>query len=102
MIASRHQPHYLTDALGARERAALIYQHEARGADKQITGAIDARGQDERGQTTMTTARPGSCCPRAACIPVTSASTSLASEGLVCGHVQARGCLAEDPFVGLR
>jgi hypothetical protein len=24
------------------ERAAMIYQHEARGADKAITGAIDA------------------------------------------------------------
>jgi integrase len=32
------------------ERAALIYQHEARGADKWITGAIDAHVQAERGQ----------------------------------------------------
>jgi len=32
------------------ERAALIYQHEARGADKRITGAIDAHVQAERGQ----------------------------------------------------
>jgi hypothetical protein len=30
------------------ERAALIYQHEARGADKRITGAIDAHVQTER------------------------------------------------------
>jgi hypothetical protein len=30
------------------ERAALIYQHEARGADKRITGAIDAHVQAER------------------------------------------------------
>jgi hypothetical protein len=32
------------------ERAALIYQHEARGADKRITGAIDVHVQAERGQ----------------------------------------------------
>ena len=30
------------------ERAALIYQHEVRGADKGITGAIDAQVQAER------------------------------------------------------
>ena len=30
------------------ERAALIYQHEARDADKRITGAIDAHVQAER------------------------------------------------------
>jgi integrase len=30
------------------ERAALIYQHEARGADQRITGAIDAHVQAER------------------------------------------------------
>jgi integrase len=32
------------------ERAALIYQHEVRGADKRITGAIDARVQAEQGK----------------------------------------------------
>ena len=32
------------------ERAALIYQHEARGADQRITGAIDAHVQAERGK----------------------------------------------------
>ena len=32
------------------ERAALIYQHEARGADKRITGAIDAHVQAEQGK----------------------------------------------------
>ncbi|MDQ2873694.1 MAG: site-specific integrase [Actinomycetota bacterium] len=32
------------------ERAALIYQHEARGADKTITSAIDAHITAERGQ----------------------------------------------------
>ena len=32
------------------ERAALIYQHEARGADKRITGAIDAHVQAEQRQ----------------------------------------------------
>lgn len=30
------------------ERAALIYQHEARGADQRITNAIDAHVQTER------------------------------------------------------
>lgn len=32
------------------ERAAMIYQHEARGADKAITDAIDKHVDDERGQ----------------------------------------------------
>jgi integrase len=32
------------------ERAALIYQHEARGADQRITDAIDAHVQAERGK----------------------------------------------------
>ena len=31
------------------ERAALIYQHEARGADKAITDAIDTHVQAEQG-----------------------------------------------------
>jgi hypothetical protein len=30
------------------ERAAMIYQHEARGADRAITDAIDAHADDER------------------------------------------------------
>jgi hypothetical protein len=30
------------------ERAAMIYQHEARGADKAITDAIDTRVEDEQ------------------------------------------------------
>ena len=30
------------------ERAAMIYQHEARGADHLITGAIDAHVQGEQ------------------------------------------------------
>jgi hypothetical protein len=30
------------------ERAAMIYQHEARGADKAITGAIDVHIETER------------------------------------------------------
>ncbi len=30
------------------ERAAMIYQHEARGADKSITNAIDTHVEDER------------------------------------------------------
>lgn len=31
-----------------RERAAMIYQHEARGADQAITSAIDAHVEDEK------------------------------------------------------
>jgi hypothetical protein len=30
------------------ERAAMIYQHEARGADKAITNAIDTHVEDEQ------------------------------------------------------
>jgi hypothetical protein len=30
------------------ERAAMIYQHEARGADKAITDAIDTHVEDEQ------------------------------------------------------
>jgi hypothetical protein len=39
------------------ERAAMIYQHEARDADWAITGAIDAHVEAERGerQARMTT-----------------------------------------------
>jgi integrase len=33
------------------ERVALIYQHEARGADQRITDAIDAHVQAERDKT---------------------------------------------------
>jgi hypothetical protein len=32
------------------ERAAMIYQHEARGADKAITNAIDKHVDDEKRQ----------------------------------------------------
>jgi hypothetical protein len=32
------------------ERAAIIYQHEARGADAVITSAIDAHVESERGK----------------------------------------------------
>jgi len=32
------------------ERAAMIYQHEARGADQKITNAIGAHVQTERGK----------------------------------------------------
>ena len=38
------------------ERAAMIYQHEARGADQTITSAIDRHVQAEQ-RATMTTAR---------------------------------------------
>lgn len=34
----------------ASERAAMIYQHKARGADKAITDAIDARVRDQQDQ----------------------------------------------------
>ena len=51
------------------ERAALIYQHEARGADQRITDAIDFHVQAERDdRATMTkTARPGRWSPLANC-----------------------------------
>jgi hypothetical protein len=39
------------------ERAAMIYQHNARGADRAITSAIDSHVQAERRRGTMTTAR---------------------------------------------
>jgi hypothetical protein len=32
------------------ERAAMIYQHDARGADQLITSAIDAHVQGEQGK----------------------------------------------------
>ena len=41
------------------ERAAMIYQHEARGADQTITNAIDTASKLSS-TGTMTTARPGS------------------------------------------
>ena len=37
------------------ERAAMIYQHEARGADELITTAIDAHVQAEQTRATVTT-----------------------------------------------
>ena len=58
----RHAGNHLATASGAglkdlmarmghdSERAALIYQHEARGADKRITDAIDYHVQAERDQ----------------------------------------------------
>ena len=58
----RHAGNYFAAASGAglkdlmarmghdSERAALIYQHEARGADKRITDAIDFHVQAERDQ----------------------------------------------------
>jgi integrase len=45
------------------ERAAMIYQHEAQGADKAITNAIDTHVQAEqakRRDATTKTGRPGS------------------------------------------
>ena len=47
------------------ERAALIYQHEARGADKMITDSIDAHVEAEQDRRAMTTARPVRWCQRA-------------------------------------
>ena len=56
--AARRAPHGLTLATacpplpegGPRTSTAMIYQHEARGADKAITDAIDKHVDDERGQ----------------------------------------------------
>ncbi len=45
------------------ERAALIYQHEARGADQRITGAIDAHVQAERGKADGDEGEPGGLAP---------------------------------------
>ena len=41
------------------ERAALIYQHEARGADAAITNAIDAHVDAERSRDNGGDGRPG-------------------------------------------
>jgi integrase len=41
------------------ERAALIHQHEARGADQRITGAIDAHVQAEKAKNSSDGADPG-------------------------------------------
>jgi hypothetical protein len=41
------------------ERAATIYQHKARGADKAIADAIDTHVEDERARTPTRAARPG-------------------------------------------
>jgi len=45
-----------TQADGAEERAAIIYQHHARGADTVITRAIDAHADSERAAMTATAA----------------------------------------------
>jgi hypothetical protein len=39
-------------------RAAMIYQHEARGADKAITDAIDAHVDDEKCRTLRPSSTP--------------------------------------------
>jgi hypothetical protein len=41
------------------ERAAMIYQHKARGVDKAITDAIDSHVQGENRKEDDETARPG-------------------------------------------
>jgi len=42
---------------------ALIYQHEARGADQAITDAIDTRVQAERGQDDGDDGQAGALAP---------------------------------------
>ena len=42
------------------ERAALISQHEARGADRRITGAIDAHVQAEKAKNSRDDGDAGS------------------------------------------
>ena len=71
----RHAGNYFAAASGAglkdlmarmghdSERAALIYQHEARGADKRITDAIDFHVQAERDQGDDDRAVLGRWCP---------------------------------------
>jgi len=45
------------------ERAALIYQHEARGADKIITDSIDSHVQAEQGRRDDDDGPPGASVP---------------------------------------
>ena len=45
------------------ERAALIYQHEARGADKIITDSIDAHVEAEQGRRDDDDGPPGALVP---------------------------------------
>jgi len=45
------------------ERAALIYQHEARGADAAITNAIDAHVDAERSRDDDQDGLPGALDP---------------------------------------
>ncbi|MBV9095577.1 MAG: hypothetical protein JO132_17185 [Streptosporangiaceae bacterium] len=45
------------------ERAALIYQHEARGADKMITSTIDAHVEAEQGRRDDDDRPPGVLVP---------------------------------------
>jgi integrase len=45
------------------ERAAMIYQHEARGADKAITAAIDRHVQTERDNNDEDDGTPGELAP---------------------------------------
>jgi hypothetical protein len=40
------------------ERAAMIYQHQARGADQLITNAIDTHVQAEQARRSATMRRP--------------------------------------------
>jgi len=41
------------------ERAAMIYQHQVRGADEAITKATDTNVQAEQDSEPLRTARPG-------------------------------------------
>ena len=53
LVAIQRPTHYepvLVCCSRANTRAALIYQHEARGADQRITDAIDSHVQAERDQ----------------------------------------------------
>ncbi len=45
------------------ERAAIIYQHEARGADAAITRAIDAHVESEQGKQNDDAGTPGTTAP---------------------------------------
>ena len=76
------------------ERAALIYQHEARGADRRITDAIDSTSRPSTARATMTTARPGRSCPLA--------NGTLMARKLGYGPPAARrGLRTMDPDLGL-
>jgi len=86
------------------ERAALIYQHVARGADQRITDAIDVHVQAERDdQATMTAmARPGRSSPLANCTLIArKAARSMKQQGPGSGAVVLTWAFALERVTGI-